>query len=784
MYHKLTDEEFKKRLSIINPDIVPLESYENSHTHIMCTCNVCKANWKATPSNLLRGYGCPECGKIKCANSRRKTLSEFVEELSTINSDIVVLGDYKTTDTKIKCRCKKCGNEWNPRPADLLKGKGCPECSKKKRSDSNPRKKTNDQFISELRSINSNIQILGNYINSKTPVECKCLICGYIWNASPCNLLSGKGCPKCAHRVQLSQEQFVEQVGKVNAGIEIVGEYRTKRTHVECKCKKCQYEWKAVPELLLKGSGCPKCAGVLKKTQDQFVEEVKTVNPSIDVIGTYRNSNTPVRCRCHNCGNVWNPLPSTIMGGGGCPECGKKISIAKRTKSKQQFIAELDKFNPMYEVLGEYKNNSSPIKCRCKICGNEWNPRPTTLLRGGGCPKCASAHSALVRLKDSKTFLEELASINGNISVLDEYKGNKTRLTCKCSVCGNEWKALPINLLRGNGCPSCSKSSTSFMEQYIYESMKRALGNEAVFSRDKSAVGIELDIYLPAFRIAIEPGTWFFHSKRLWHDEQKADICRENGIKLYILYTEYDEQNSNLHFENCVTTPLKVDASRNTEFLQEYVSYLLAELGIKKAFSKKEWAEIYKNSCQHARRKTTEKFAAELEINNPNVILLGEYINNRTKTEIKCKKCSYVWKATPANLLRGYGCPNCAGMTRTTESFKDEIKKVNDTVDVIGEYKSNKSKIECKCKKCGHIWDANPNVLLRGGGCPKCAIKQRTLSKEEFVKRVKMKNENVEVIGEYINSKSNIKCQCKICGHIWEKKACNILYSAKCPNCN
>ena len=45
--------------------------------------------------------------------------------------------------------------------------------------------------------INNNIEIIGEYINSHTQIECKCLLCGHRWSTSPNNLISNKGCPNC-----------------------------------------------------------------------------------------------------------------------------------------------------------------------------------------------------------------------------------------------------------------------------------------------------------------------------------------------------------------------------------------------------------------------------------------------------------------------------------------------------------------------------------------------------------------------------------------------------------
>ena len=59
-----------------------------------------------------------------------------------------------------------------------------------------------DTFKERIKEINKNIEILGEYINSKTKIKCKCLVCGFDdWNANPCDLLHGCGCPVCANKL-------------------------------------------------------------------------------------------------------------------------------------------------------------------------------------------------------------------------------------------------------------------------------------------------------------------------------------------------------------------------------------------------------------------------------------------------------------------------------------------------------------------------------------------------------------------------------------------------------
>ena len=51
----------------------------------------------------------------------------------------------------------------------------------------------------------------------------------------------------------------------------------------------------------------------------------------------------------------------------------------------------------------------------------------------------------------------------------------------------------------------------------------------------------------------------------------------------------------------------------------------------------------------------------------------------------------------------------------------EAIAKFNPDVEVLGEIKNNRTKVLCKCRVCRHEWEAAPDNLKNGKGCPRCA---------------------------------------------------------------
>ena len=179
-----------------------------------------------------------------------------------------------------------------------------------------------------------------------------------------------------------------------------------------------------------------------------------------------------------------------------------------------------------------------------------------------------------------------------------------------------------------------------------------------------------------------------------------------------------------------------------------------------------------------------------LEENNPNIELNSTFINLTTPVSFKCKKCGYEWSTRYSKkvLLGKTHCAGCQGIAHKSNAvFIKELKEVFPTIITLEPYSNNRTLIKCQCSICGNIWSAKPNNLLHGHGCKKCADKQsaikRTISEKDFLNRVNEVNPFVNVLGKYEKASEKIKCECAICGHIWEPKAISLTQGRSCPRC-
>ena len=197
--HKMLKITFREEMAEINPDIEILSTYVNWDTKIKCRCKIDNIEWEANVSTLLNGCGCKLCGARKLWDSRgRKTTDDFIKEMTLVDSNIEIIGNYNGSHELVKCRCKIDGREWESYACNLLnKSAGCPECASKRVREIEAL--SAQEVQDRVHLFYEHIDIIGEYTNRNTPVECRCNIHNIVFMANPRTLLynKGTGCPQC-----------------------------------------------------------------------------------------------------------------------------------------------------------------------------------------------------------------------------------------------------------------------------------------------------------------------------------------------------------------------------------------------------------------------------------------------------------------------------------------------------------------------------------------------------------------------------------------------------------
>lgn len=582
-----------------------------------------------------------------------------------------------------------------------------------------------------------------------------------------------------------THSEFIEELKRIDPSIYVVGEYKNSRTPIVVRCTKCGKEWTPTPHDLLSGKGCRECKTKessikRKKTKADFENELSSINPNIEIIGDYYGRHQKIDLRCSVCGYVWKSTPGDLLRGFGCKKCGIQRRSDKKRISNYDFISRVSILNSDIEIISDYKGANQTISVKCKKCGHVWETKAENLLQGRGCPKCALKKSADKRRKTTEEYKGELFSIHPNLTVLGEYTGDNQKIKVQCNVCNYTWEPKAGSLLRSWGCKRCSRSGTSYIEQCILIAFSNAIGEEKVLSRDCSAIGMELDVYVPDFKFAIEPGSWVFHKNSLPRDILKRQRCSDSGIELITVYYDFPNGFSCPFNDNCI---LFINNKPNS--INNLIYDLLQRMGVECTFTETEWDSIKKQAKDNSMGKNTEKFKEEMNVIHPEITVLGIYQGSKIPILLKCNNCGKEWSARPNNILAGQRCPDCSKQqsadrnTKTHEQFCSELSTKQPNIKVLGIYEKSKKPILVECKVCGKQWEPIPNSLLNGEGCPVCGLvkkaEHRKKTKEEFEAELFRANPDFQLISEYNGTTKQVKLRCTRCGYEWTRIARKVL---------
>ena len=109
------------------------------------------------------------------------------------------------------------------------------------------------------------------------------------------------------------------------------------------------------------------------------------------------------------------------------------------------------------------------------------------------------------------------------------------------------------------------------------------------------------------------------------------------------------------------------------------------------------------------------------------------------------------------------------GMKYTTETFKELINSKYPDIEILSEWVDTQTKIKCRCKKCKHKWEVYPRTI-REKGCPKCnGSKTMKLTDEEYKQRLyEVHNGNIESLEPYVNMHTKILHRCNKHNYEWK----------------
>lgn len=320
--------------------------------------------------------------------------------------------------------------------------------------------------------------------------------------------------------------------------------YINAKTKIEILCS-CGYIFFVKPNNHLSGKGCPRCAGNIKKTTIEFINNSKKIhgNKYDYSKSIYINAKTKISIMCPKHG-LFTVIPySHEVLGVECAKCSFNYPIS--------FNDFLEKVELLYGKLFDYSlvnyvNAKTKIKIKCNH-GHIFNQLPHKHIKYGKCPKCSGrveiANDFIINANKIHNQLYDYSTIN--------YINNKTKISIFCKFCKKIFLQTPSDHLSGCGCSFCKKSKG---ELYIFNILKT---NNIKFITEKKFKDcfhkkeLRFDFYLIDYNICIEyDGIQHFKPSEIFggdegykslikRDKIKNNYCEENNIPLIrIAYNE------------------------------------------------------------------------------------------------------------------------------------------------------------------------------------------------------------------------------------------------------
>lgn len=247
----------------------------------------------------------------------------------------------------------------------------------------------------------------------------------------------------------------------------------------------------------------------------------------------YKNSKTKLKIICpegHRIEMNWNNFNT----GHRCYFCStKKIGDKKRTKIEE--IRDFFNKNGYCLLSKKYKGNNSKIWLKCPK-KHIVNMRFGDFQQGKRCRFCSG------NIKKDITYVEEYLLKNNYKIQQDYYCNNLKKISMICPK-GHETDISWANFQRGHRCAKCSHLISSGHQEIFDFLIKSGLNKEDIEFNKKNAIyPLELDIYIPKFKLGIEFDGLYWHSELRRKNKrvhcEKYQKCKENGVNLLSIFED------------------------------------------------------------------------------------------------------------------------------------------------------------------------------------------------------------------------------------------------------
>ncbi|HDK25997.1 MAG TPA: hypothetical protein ENG48_02745, partial [Candidatus Atribacteria bacterium] len=221
-----------------------------------------------------------------------------------------------------------------------------------------------------------------------------------------------------------------------------------------------------------------------------------------------------------------------------------------KDKKKITCLKNYGVVNPMQSVVVQQKiknNNLDKYGVTCTLNTKESiEKKKQTWLKNYGVTHPAKS-DIIKRKKISKFFDKRIPAVavflkNLNLSLVEPYTSAQSVIKLRCNICKAQFESLYFYLQQGYGkCPYCYPRYKSIGEQSIGNFIKD-LSIDYIQNVKNIIPPLEIDIYIPEKKIAVEYNGLYWHSEKAGKDKNyhlnKLKLCSEKDIRLIQIFED------------------------------------------------------------------------------------------------------------------------------------------------------------------------------------------------------------------------------------------------------
>lgn len=222
---------------------------------------------------------------------------------------------------------------------------------------------TNEEFLDRVyKQVGDEYKVLTPYTKSTEKVIFKHTKCGKTFGMTPNHFLyDHRRCNYCNNGNAKSNDEFKNKFYQIVGNeYSLLSTYHRTHEKVRVRHNVCGNIYLVTPSAFLAGERCPKCYGNLRKTINEFKQEVykKTSGEYVCVSNEYKNNRTKVKMYHKVCDHYYMVTPHDFIEGNRCPYC-------KQSKGEMYLCSLLDSLCVDYEYQKVFdwckRDNGSPL---------------------------------------------------------------------------------------------------------------------------------------------------------------------------------------------------------------------------------------------------------------------------------------------------------------------------------------------------------------------------------------------------------------------------------------